>query len=133
MAAVTRLQRDRALRSQSRTIWRPGMVSSAMGIKFRAPRLATLDTRRVKPRSARAPQDHLGSQQHRRWAQAVLARAGGRCQWPGCEKPARYADHIKERRDAPELALSLDNGQALCPEHHSRNTLAERARRMRDG
>lgn len=99
-------------------------------MKMNPPRIATTDTRRVQPQPRRQAGDHLGSEAHRQWAKAVLARAGGYCEAPGCGQRARYADHIKERRDFPELALSIDNGQALCPRHHALKTYQARGKRM---
>ena len=38
---------------------------------------------------------------HRAWRTAVIARANGACEWPGCgrREPRMFADHIVERKD----------------------------------
>jgi hypothetical protein len=82
---------------------------------------------------------HLQSKDHKKWALAVMRRAGYRCEWNEggvrCEKASidghrLHADHIKERRDFPELAMALENGQCLCTSHHVTKTHRERAKRM---
>ena len=79
---------------------------------------------------------YLLTKEHRAWAAAVLRRAGFRCQDPQHDprrprntKPL-HADHVKERRDYPELATDLNNGMARCVQCHVRKTNRERARRM---
>ena len=75
------------------------------------------------PNSQRYPYSY-SSQAHRQWRDAVLARAGGRCQAQGCTNPATHADHI----DPIALggpALDIANGQALCPGCHSKKTRAD--------
>lgn len=62
---------------------------------------------------------------HARWAKAVLTRDGHTCRH--CGAPATEADHIIGRAVAPELALDLDNGQALCTPCHRAKTDAEKA------
>ena len=94
-----------------------------------APRLAVADLRRAKPAPKTAdPIYHTAA--HREWREAVIARAGGRCQWPGCGRAERrmYADHIVELRDGGDW--SLVNGQCLCGRHHSLKTAARRAARL---
>jgi len=78
---------------------------------------------------------YLNTKAHRKWAAQVLQRAGYRCEDPNHDP--RYprggklhADHVRERRDAPELALALSNGVARCPRCHIQKTHRERARRM---
>lgn len=72
---------------------------------------------------------------HLAWRQAVLRRAGGRCEWrdeddtPCGRREARmFADHITELADGG-ARLSLANGQCLCGKHHTLKTNRERARR----
>ena len=90
-------------------------------------RIATIDTSAAKaPRKEADP--HYNTQEHRDWRQLVMTRAGWRCQWDGCDQPARYADHIIERRDGG-ADLDPSNGQALCATHHVEKTVRERARR----
>lgn len=100
------------------------------------PRLRTFDARKVKPPAKRADPELLTAA-HRAWRDAVLARAGGRCEWveggvrcPKAEPGHRLvADHIVERRDGG-AALDPANGQALCWSHHTAKTAAARARRL---
>src|SRR6266516_4145005 len=91
--------------------------------------VATLDLRtaRLAPKEA-AP--HYFSPEHRAWREAVVKRAGGRCQWPGCGRAERrmFADHIKELRDGG-ASLDLANGQCLCGGHHTLKTARARAAR----
>jgi 5-methylcytosine-specific restriction protein A len=110
------------------------MVASSLMAKLhlRPMRVSVTDTRRLRPHADRQAGDHLATQAHRRWAAVVLRASGGVCQWPGCnETRSLVADHRIERKDAPELALELSNGWALCRRHHTEKTIAERARRMR--
>lgn len=96
-----------------------------------APRLAVLDTRTAKPPPKTADPHYLTAE-HRAWRQAVIARAGGRCQAPGCGRAERrmFADHIVELRDggAPH---DPKNGQCLCGSCHTAKTAARRAARYR--
>jgi 5-methylcytosine-specific restriction protein A len=104
-------------------------------LKMLGPRIPTADTRRVKPPPKTAEAWYL-TPEHRAWAAEVIRRSGNRCQdqtckarhWPG---QRLFADHIKERRDRPDLALDVTNGQALCGSAHTRKTIEERAKRMR--
>ena len=81
---------------------------------------------------------HLQSKDHKKWALAVMRRAGYRCEWNEggvrCEKaypPYRlHADHVIERRDDFSKALDLQNGRCLCTSHHVLKTHRERAKRM---
>jgi hypothetical protein len=99
------------------------------------PRIPTADTR-IVPRAPKVADPWYNSAEHKAWVAAVIARAGGRCQDPTCKAkhwPGMriYADHIKERRDRPDLALDVRNGMARCASAHTKKTLAERAKRMR--
>ena len=93
-------------------------------------RVAVADMRVVKPAPKRAD-PHYGTPEHRAWRKAVIDRAGGRCQWPGCGRAERrmFADHVREIRDAPGLALDVANGQCLCGQHHTLKTAQVRAAR----
>ena len=69
-----------------------------------------------------------------RWREAVIARAGGRCQDRRCEFPDRrgmrlFADHVVELKDGG-APFDVMNGRALCGSCHTRKTAAARARRM---
>jgi hypothetical protein len=94
-----------------------------------------LDGRTVPPEPKRADPHYL-SPEHRGWRDAVISRAGGRCQWVErglrCEKAApqhrMFADHISERADAGD-PFDPANGQCLCGRHHSLKTARARAAR----
>ena len=100
-------------------------------------RVATLDTRFVKPPPKTADADLL-TPEHQAWRNEVLKRARWKCQAPGCDQHGRrggvrlYADHIVERRDGGSLHDPA-NGQALCGKHHSLKTAQARAERMSRG
>ena len=53
------------------------------------------------------------------------------CKKLGSLVPATYVDHIKARKDFPDLAWSTENLQGLCLSCHSRKTKLEQARRGR--
>lgn len=55
----------------------------------------------------------------------TLARHGGRCCVPGCVEPADAAHHVVERRLWPDGGYYLENGAALCAEHHFRAETTE--------
>lgn len=90
------------------------------------PKPATLDGRcgdhKREAWAGRTPMDRTG---HARWARAVLTRDGHTCRH--CGAPATEADHIVNRAVAPELALDVANGQALCKSCHQAKTKAEAA------
>lgn len=61
-----------------------------------------------------------------------LRRDGYRCTECRCMcagkkrgQPSPHVDHIKTRREHPELAMRLDNLRTLCPSCHSRRTRAD--------
>ena len=94
------------------------------------PRITVLDTRVAKPSPKEVDPFYL-SKDYRIWREAVIKRAGGRCQYPGCDrKEARmFADHIVERKDNG-AELDPSNGQCLCGKHHTLKTSMTRAKRM---
>lgn len=99
-----------------------------------ARQLPIADLRPLKPApKGRAP--IYGTAEHRAWRDAVIARAGGRCQWPGCDRSLRdgrlFADHICELSDGG-APYDPANGQALCGAHHSLKTAQARAARAMD-
>ena len=60
---------------------------------------------------------------HKRWRERVLRRAGyacAECRKYGRNETATHAHHIKPRAEHPELALSMDNGVALCTKCHNK-------------
>lgn len=98
-------------------------------LKMLAPTVASLDTRTAMP----APKEalpHYATPEHRAWRAAVLRRAGGRCQWPGCGRAGTrlFADHIVELKDGGR-PFDLANGQALCGSHHTAKTARAKAAR----
>jgi 5-methylcytosine-specific restriction protein A len=44
-----------------------------------------------------------------------------------------FADHKKERQDAPDAELDPANGWCLCGAHHSLKTAQEREKRLLRG
>lgn len=99
-------------------------------------RISTVDTRRIKP--PRKTVDRVyQTPEHRAWRDAVLARAGHRCEavddrGQRCTKAApahrMFADHIHEIKDDGPLH-DLANGQCLCGSHHTAKTAQRRADR----
>lgn len=98
--------------------------------------LRTIDARTIKVADKRADPELLTAE-HKAWRQAVLTRAGYRCEaienGRRCPKAApqhrMFADHIVERRDGGAL-LDPANGRCLCGSHHTTKTAAVRARRF---
>jgi 5-methylcytosine-specific restriction enzyme A len=94
-------------------------------------RLRALPSRISAP--AKIADPIYASPEHKAWRRAVINRAGGTCQHPGCIKgyPEHrlHADHIVELRDGGE-PFDPANGQALCDEHHSLKTARARAERQ---
>lgn len=99
-------------------------------------RLASLDTRTVMP-APKTAQPLYDTSEHRAWRDAVIARAGARCEattktGDRCRKAApahrMFADHIRELADGG-ARLDLVNGQCLCGSHHAVKTARERAAR----
>ena len=94
------------------------------------------DGRTVKPES-KCADPFYHSSEHKQFRDAVLQRAGYRCEWiengQRCAKAAPqhrlYADHIKERRDGGNLT-DPNNGMCLCGSHHTIKTQRERAKRL---
>ncbi len=91
-----------------------------------APPRLTVPPKRADP--------YYNSPEHKAWAAAVIARAGGMCQGEGCGRTGvrLYADHIVELRDGGDR-LDLANGQALCGRCHSGKTARRRAERQGKG
>ena len=90
------------------------------------PKPAALDGRCVQHRRpAWAGRTPIDRNAHARWARQVLARDQHTCR--KCGKPATEADHIIPRATAPDRALDVSNGQALCTGCHAAKTEAEAA------
>ena len=98
------------------------------------PRVSTLDTS-LAPPPPKETESHYGTPEHKAWARGVGERAGWRCQDTEHKGPRLVckgvADHVKERRDRPDLQLDPANGLYRCWPCHSRKTHAERALRQR--
>ena len=106
-------------------------------IRMTRPSVRVLDLRTAPPAPKRPDRD-FGSAEHRAWRDAVIARAGRRCEWltdgRRCERAETdgtrmFADHIVEVRDGGS-PLALSNGQCLCGAHHTVKTNIERRKRM---
>lgn len=101
--------------------------------------LQRLDIRNARslPRPDKVADPFYSSPEFRRWRRAVMVRAHWQCESASHppDRPRRgngirlYADHIRERKDSPQLALDPDNGQCLCAVCHSAKTWAEKRRR----
>ena len=105
------------------------------------PRLRSLPPRirSAPPRIPSAPKvtdAHYGTPAHKAWARAVKERAGWKCEDPDHDPRTPragghvYADHIEERRDAPERELDLSNGRCVCAACHTRKTAKARTTRL---
>lgn len=69
---------------------------------------------------------------HKRWAAAVMRRAGGRCQiqLAGCTGRAQHADHIQPVAEGG-AEFDVANGQGACTSCHDVKTAEEAARGRR--
>lgn len=85
---------------------------------------------------------HYWRKRHRRWAHAVLSRAGflceecrryGRTDEHGNPVAATIAHHIKPRKEYPELAYDVTNGRALCESCHNKKHPEKGGNRRRYG
>lgn len=98
-------------------------------------RIATSDMRRVLA-PAKVARQIYSSPEFREWREAVIARAGRRCEAVDagvrCAKAEprhrMFADHKEEVRDGGAL-YDVGNGQCLCGSHHSLKTARARAAR----
>lgn len=93
------------------------------------PRIATIDTRAVKPPPKTADPIY-STREYQAWRAKIIERAGGRCEWLGCGRRERrmFADHIHEVKDGG-ARYDPANGQCLCGSHHTTKTNEERAKR----
>jgi 5-methylcytosine-specific restriction endonuclease McrA len=66
--------------------------------------------------------DPYKSGEYQRNRLVVLAAAGGRCQWPGCDRPAGTVDHIIPL--AYGGSHDLANLRASCAKCNSRGGMA---------
>jgi 5-methylcytosine-specific restriction enzyme A len=101
------------------------------------PSIRAFDGRPVKPQEKRADPIYL-TPEYRTWREAVIARAGRRCEAMvgGKRCPKRepghrmFADHITEISDGG-APFDPDNGQCFCGGHHTFKTAQARAARLR--
>lgn len=101
-------------------------------LKMVGPRLPAFDVR-VAAIPPKVAETIYGTSEHRRWRDAVIERAEGRCEWvEGGYRCTRtddtyrmYADHIVELKDGG-APFDPANGQCLCGSHHTLKTTAER-------
>jgi 5-methylcytosine-specific restriction endonuclease McrA len=91
------------------------------------PTLRAIDVRSVKPAPKRADPEIMTSA-HKAFREAVLKRAGYRCENCGKHGGVLYADHVVERADGG--ATHPANGRCLCARCHTHKTNRERARRL---
>jgi hypothetical protein len=88
---------------------------------------------RIRP-TPKQPDAIYTTPEHRAWSRDVIRRAGGRCQWPGCDKHLpqhrMVADHIVEAKDGGAL-VDPTNGQCLCVAHNTLKGARARAARQR--
>ena len=99
------------------------------------PRIGSLDTAIARTPKKLADAELL-TPEHRAWRQAVMQRAGWRCEAVEAghrcinRHPKRmFADHVVERKDGG-AALDPGNGQCLCGTHHALKTQRVRAERF---
>jgi 5-methylcytosine-specific restriction protein A len=103
-------------------------------IKAQAPRIATRDTRAVKPPPKQADAFYL-SADWRALIAHLLKQRGRRCEQCGRTRDRNgairiFGDHVIELRDGG-APLDPRNCRLLCGSCHTRKTVAERARRLR--
>lgn len=99
-----------------------------MALKTTKPRVAVLDTRRVKP-SPKVADEFYTSSAWRALLRSIIAERGRRCEKCGKTGVRIYGDHIVELKDGG-APLDRRNCQLLCASCHTRKTAAERAKRM---
>lgn len=77
---------------------------------------------RIKPITDKRLQQlerNSSSMKYRIWRDSVIARDGGKCQYPGCQdtKPLQV-HHIRRFADVKHLRYEQFNGITLCAKHH---------------
>lgn len=97
------------------------------------PLVRTLDAR-TAPLPPKTAAPIYSTPEYARWRNAVITRAGGRCQDASCRAqhyPGQrlFADHVKELRDGG-APFDITNGMARCGSSHTAKTMRERAKRM---
>lgn len=100
------------------------------------PRLAALGGRSVAPPPKTVDPLYV-SPEYRAWREAVIARAGRRCErldergrrcWKAEPRARMFADHVVEVKDGG-ARFDVANGMCLCGAHHSAKTALARAAR----
>lgn len=99
--------------------------------------IPSIDFRRI-PAPAKEALPIYQTPEYRAWREAVIARAGRRCEavdrgrrCPKAEPLHRmFADHKQELRDGGD-PFDIDNGECLCGGHHTAKTARARAARRR--
>jgi 5-methylcytosine-specific restriction enzyme A len=104
-------------------------------VKVRPTRIATSDTRAVRPPEQKVADPFYLSAAWRSLIKAIIAKRGRRCEQCGRTHnpdgtPVRiYGDHIKELRDGGR-PLDPSNIRLLDQGCHGKKTIAERIKRM---
>lgn len=58
------------------------------------------------------------TKRYQEWRKSVLIRDEFKCKYQDCNKETTIAHHIKTLNSNPELALDINNGMAICLNHH---------------
>ncbi|GLK69192.1 HNH endonuclease signature motif containing protein [Hansschlegelia plantiphila] len=98
-----------------------------MALKTIRPRIATIDTRRVKP-APKTGDPLYHSSPWRTLLKRIMAQRGRRCEACGATGGVIYGDHVREVRDGG-AELDARNVRLLCAPCHGKKTSAARARR----
>lgn len=104
-----------------------------MALKTLRPRLALIETRKLKPPDKVAESFYL-SPEWRALIRHIIHVRGRRCEDPNCKTPHRgvgqriFGDHIVERKDGG-AELDQRNVMLRCSPCHGRKTAAERGKR----
>jgi hypothetical protein len=91
-------------------------------------RAADVTAARLPPKVA---DPFYATPEYREWREAVIGRALGVCETPGCGRRERrmFADHVAEVRDGG-AKYDVGNGACLCGSCHTRKTASVRAARL---
>lgn len=99
-------------------------------LKRASPHIRPASVPRLARPSPKRADAELQTSAHEAWALAVKRKAQWRCERCNVTGVRLYADHILERQDRPDLALSLANGQALCASCHGKKSHQSRLARL---
>jgi len=88
------------------------------GLKRAAIKRVPGTARKAKPLYGLKPKRETPAD--RKWKKEVRQRDNYTCRWPGCGVYSLHihAHHIHTKRQRPDLRYDVDNGAALCHEHH---------------